>query len=134
MRRLHGPVPHPRPHRPALDPRTALTDTLLLADGQPRPTQAERLLSLAFYPPGSVVELTEGAVALVVATHPADRGLNTPARPVLAVLTDPQGPTAATGSRHLDLVHCGRELSIVRALPETERRNRVGRRYPELAL
>src|SRR5262249_1706136 len=60
-----------RPHRAAIDPRTALTDTLLLAerDGLDR-NWAEKLLHLSFYPVGSVVELTDGSVGRVVATHP----------------------------------------------------------------
>ena len=49
----------PRPHRPAIDPRTALTDTLMLGEnGGLDPTWAERLLTLSFYPAGSIVELT----------------------------------------------------------------------------
>src|SRR5207302_10228235 len=40
----------PRPYRSARDPRTALTDTLLLAEqGLLDRTQCERLLLLAFY-------------------------------------------------------------------------------------
>ncbi len=50
-----------RPWRPALDTRTALTDTLLLAEnGALDREQAERLLQLSFYPVGSVVELADG--------------------------------------------------------------------------
>src|SRR5207302_1036318 len=60
----------PRPHREARSTRTALADTLLLADqGALDPREAERLLLLSFYPPGTVVELADGAVGLVVATH-----------------------------------------------------------------
>src|SRR5205085_669705 len=67
---VYGAMACPRPHRPAFDPRTALTDTLLLADrGLLDRTAAEGLLHLAFYPVGSVVELTDGSVGKVVATH-----------------------------------------------------------------
>ena len=121
----------PRPYRPALDTRTALTDTLLLAEGGSLDRyQAERLLQLTFYPIGSVVELADGAVGLVVATHMSRRELNTPARPVLAVLTDGEGQ-ALPQPRHVDLAQCeGR--SIVRLLPRAERDERLGGRYPEL--
>jgi HD-GYP domain-containing protein (c-di-GMP phosphodiesterase class II) len=122
----------PRPHRPAREPRTALTDTLLLADkGALDRTCAERLLHLSFYPVGSVVELADGAVGLVVATHSGRRDLNTPARPVLMLLTTPQGEPLPV-PRPLDLAE-GEGRSIVRVLPAVERRQLLGRRYPELA-
>jgi HD-GYP domain-containing protein (c-di-GMP phosphodiesterase class II) len=121
----------PRPHRPALDTRTALTDTLLLAEGGGLDRfQAERLLQLSFYPVGSLVELADGAAALVVATPTSRRDLQTPARPVLAVLTDGDGQLLPY-PRHVDLAQCeGR--SIVRLLPHSERSDRLGGRYPEL--
>src|SRR5205823_12838857 len=82
----------PRPHRPARDPRTALTDTLLMAEkGFLDRFHAERLLQLSFYPIGSVVELAEGAVGVVVATHQGRRDLNLPARPVVQLITDARG-------------------------------------------
>jgi HD-GYP domain-containing protein (c-di-GMP phosphodiesterase class II) len=121
-----------RAHRPALESRTALTDTLLLADkGVLDRFQAERLLQLSFYPVGTVVELADGAVGLVVATHQGRRDLNSPARPVLALLTDSQRKTLPE-PRHVDLAECeGR--SILRALPAQERRTLLGRRFPEVA-
>src|SRR5262249_50967236 len=52
-----------RPQRPARETRTALTDVLLLAEqGRLDRQHAERLLSLSFYPVGSVVELVDGSV------------------------------------------------------------------------
>ena len=52
-----------RPHRPARETRTALADTLLLADqGLLDRHQAERLLQLSFYPAGSIVEMANGAI------------------------------------------------------------------------
>jgi HD-GYP domain-containing protein (c-di-GMP phosphodiesterase class II) len=121
----------PRSQRPALDPRTALTDTLLLSepgglDGQ----YAERLLQLAFYPVGSVVELADGAVGVVVATHPLRRDLNLPARPVLAVLTDEQGKPLPV-PRHVDLAQADGP-SIVRTLSTEEWRDLLGGRSPAL--
>jgi HD-GYP domain-containing protein (c-di-GMP phosphodiesterase class II) len=119
-----------RPHRPALETRTALTDTLLLAEqGMLDRFQAERLLHLTFYPVGRVVELADGAVGLVVATHPGRRDLNSLARPVLALLTDSQGHPLPE-PRHLDLAECeGR--SILRGLLARERRQLLDQRYPE---
>jgi HD-GYP domain-containing protein (c-di-GMP phosphodiesterase class II) len=129
---VYAAMCQPRGHRPAFDTRTALTDTLLLADkGQLDRNWAERLLHLSFYPIGSVVELSDGSVGLVVATRQGRRDLNTPARPVVALLTDAQGQLLPT-PRHLDLAETeGR--SILRGLPGAERRERLGRRYPELA-
>jgi HD-GYP domain-containing protein (c-di-GMP phosphodiesterase class II) len=121
----------PRAHRRARDTRTALTDTLLLAEhGSLDRYQAERLLPLSFYPVGSVVELADGAVGLVVATHPGRRDLVGPARPVLALLTDPQGQPVPT-PQHLDLAQC-ESRSIVRGLSPRERQELLGPRYPEL--
>jgi hypothetical protein len=75
-----------------------------------------------------VVELADGAVALVVATH-GKRDLAAPARPVVALLTDPHGRPLPV-PMHLDLAECeGR--SILRGLPPGETRELLGRRYPE---
>ncbi len=122
----------PRPHRPAREPRTALTDTLLLAEsGILDRGHAERLLQLSFYPVGSAVELADGSVGVVVATHLGRRDLNTPARPVLALLTDARGqPLPAP--LHLDLAEC-ESRSIVRSLAPSERRQVLGGHYPEWA-
>jgi HD-GYP domain-containing protein (c-di-GMP phosphodiesterase class II) len=122
----------PRPHRPARETRTALTDTLLLAEsGILDRGHAERLLQLSFYPVGTAVEMADGAVGVVVATHLGRRDLNTPARPVVALLTDSQGrPLAAP--LHLDLTQC-ESRSIVRSLPPAERREVLGDHYPEWA-
>jgi hypothetical protein len=109
-----------------------LTDTLLLAEqGALDRFHAEKLLHLSFYPVGTVVELADGAVGLVVATHQGWRDLSTPARPVLALLTDSQRNPLAE-SRHLDLAEC-EARSILRGVPASERRELLGRRFPELA-
>jgi HD-GYP domain-containing protein (c-di-GMP phosphodiesterase class II) len=120
-----------RPHRPASETRTALTDTLLLAEeGALDRFHAERLLQLSFYPVSTVVELADGAVGLVVATHQGRRDLNTPARPVLALLTDPQRQVLPV-PRHIDLAEAEGH-SIVRSLSAAERREVLGKRFPEL--
>src|SRR5262249_25400662 len=127
---VYAALATPRPHRPAAEPRTALTDTLVLADaGPPDPYYAERLLCLSFYPVGSVVELADGAVAVVIAA-PVGRGdLETPARPVVALLTDSANHLFAT-PQPLDLAQ-GEGRSIVRALKPAERRDLLGKQYPE---
>lgn len=122
----------PRPHRPAYETRTALTDTLLLADqGALDRNHAESLLVFSFYPAGSVVELADGAVGVVVATPMGRRDLDSPARPVVTLLTDPQGqPLPAP--QYLDLTQVeGR--SIVRSLSPAERRELLSKTYPEAA-
>jgi HD-GYP domain-containing protein (c-di-GMP phosphodiesterase class II) len=129
---VYAAMCQPRAHRAALETRTALADTLLLAEkGQLDRIWAERLLGLGFYPLGAVVELSDGSVGVVAATHQARRDLNAPARPVVALLTDLQGELLPS-PRFVDLAEVeGR--SILRSLPAAERRERVGRKYPNLA-
>ncbi|HEY1188748.1 MAG TPA: HD domain-containing phosphohydrolase [Gemmata sp.] len=120
-----------RPHRPAADPRTALTDMLLLAEqGQLDRDFAEYLLNLSFYPVNTVVELTDGRVGVVVANHTNRLDPRAPGRPVVAVLTDPEG-TVLPRAEHLDLSASDRG-SIVKAVPAARRRELLGSRYPDL--
>ena len=129
---VYAALASPRPHRPALEPRTALTDTLLAAEkGALDRHEAERLLLLSFYPAGTAVELADGAFGVVVATHASRRDLSAPARPVVALVTDARGQALASPA-HVDLGECdGR--SILRSLPAAERRELLGKRYPEWA-
>jgi HD-GYP domain-containing protein (c-di-GMP phosphodiesterase class II) len=121
-----------RPHRPAMDPRTALTDTLMLGEnGVLDPTWAERLLCLSFYPAGSIVELTDGSVARVVATHPPRADLHTPARPVVHLLTDSRGEWLPC-PEPLDLA-ASEGRAVVRTLPAAQRRQLLAAKYPEWA-
>ncbi len=122
----------PRPHRSAQDTRTALTDTLLAAEKGALDRQlAERLLPLSFYPAGTAVELTDGAKGVVVATHAGRRELAAPARPVVALVADERGQLLPAPA-HVDLSECeGR--SVLRSLQPGERRELLGRRYPEWA-
>jgi HD-GYP domain-containing protein (c-di-GMP phosphodiesterase class II) len=121
-----------RPHRAAADPRTALTETLLLAEhGALDRTAAERLLELAFYPVGTVVELSNGSIGRVVAVHPPHVDLHAPARPIVQVLTNEDGaflPRPET----LDLAQCD-GWAVVRAVPMAQRRRILSARYPEWA-
>jgi hypothetical protein len=80
---------------------------------------------------GTVVELADGAVGLVVAAHQDRRDLNTPARPVLALLTDSLRQMLPA-LRHMDLAEAEGH-SIVRSLSAAERREVLGKRFPELA-
>ncbi len=122
----------PRPHRPARATRTALADTLLLAEqGQFDSHFAECLLSLSFYPIGSVVELAHGAVGVVVATPGPRTDLNSPSRPVVALLTDGQG-TPLARPHHIDLAQTDSH-SIVRLLSASERNEVLGRHFPQWA-
>jgi hypothetical protein len=119
-----------RPHRPARETRTALTDTLLLAEqGQLDRHYAECLLHLSFYPVGSVVELADGSVGVVVATPQPRRDLNSPARPVVALLMDTKGQPLPL-PHHVDLAQC-ESPSIVRTLSSAESRELLGGRFPE---
>jgi HD domain len=122
----------PRPHRAALDPRTALTDTLMAGEaGGLDTTWAERLLSLSFYPVGAVVELTDGCIARVVATHAPRTDLQTPAKPVVMLLSDSRGEWLPA-PESLDLAACeGR--AIVRTIPAAQRRQMLAAKYPEWA-
>jgi HD-GYP domain-containing protein (c-di-GMP phosphodiesterase class II) len=119
-----------RPHRPALDPRTALTDTLLLAQqGGLDSDCAKALLELGLYPAGTAVELADGAVGVVVATHQGGTEISACSRPVVALLADSQGQPLPV-PHHLDLGECeGR--SIVRGLTAAERRQLLGGSHPE---
>jgi HD-GYP domain-containing protein (c-di-GMP phosphodiesterase class II) len=128
---IYAALSSPRPHRAALDSRTALADVLVLAEkGILYQFHAERLLQLSFYPVGSTVELADGALGVVVATHPCRRDVMGPARPVLAMLTDSQRRLLPL-AHHLDLAQC-ESRSILRALKPGERRELLGKRYPEL--
>lgn len=120
-----------RPHRPALDTRTALTDTLLLADkGVLDKFQAEKLLRLSFYPVGTVVELADGAVGVVALTHVGEKGLLNPSKPVLLLITESDGqPLPAP--RVVDLMQ-EEDRSILRTLPPEARQSLLGRTFPEM--
>ena len=118
--------------------RTALTDVLLLAEqGSLDSHFAERLLQLSFYPAGAVVELADGAVAVVAAPQSPRRELNAPARPVVALLIDADNHFLPA-PRYVDLAQCDSH-SIVRTLPPAERRvlrplsrmGRVSSSFPE---
>jgi hypothetical protein len=105
-----------RPQRPARESRTALTETLLMADqGQLDKQAAEHLLTLSFYPIGTLVEMTDGTTGLVVATPLARHDLQAPSRPVVKLFNDSHGKPLAM-PRYLDLAQSDHG-TIVRTLP-----------------
>jgi HD-GYP domain-containing protein (c-di-GMP phosphodiesterase class II) len=120
-----------RPHRPAADPRTALTDTLLAAEhGRLDRDFTEYLLALAFHPVGTVVELTDGRVGVVVANHTNRVNLRLTARPVVAVLADAAGAVMPR-PEFVDLAAAERG-GVVRVLTASERTRLLAKHYPEL--
>lgn len=120
-----------RPHRPAHDPRAALTDLMLAAeDGKANNDFVEYLLKLSFYPVGTVVELTDGRVGVVVSAHPTKVGLRATARPVVAVLTDARG-TVLPQPQVVDLA--GAEFGgVVRAISTAEKVKLFATTHPDL--
>lgn len=120
-----------RPHRPAVDPRTALTDCLVAAEhGRLDRDFTEYLLNLSFHPVGTVVELTDGRVAVVVANHTSRLNLRATARPVVAILTDDHFGLLPRPD-FVDLAAAERG-GVVRALPTHEKRRLLAEHYPDL--
>ena len=122
-----------RPHRPAYDPRTALTDLLLEAEkGRLEKDFAEYLVHLSFHPVGTVVELTDGRVGVVVSNHGGRMALRATARPVVAILTDTNGKVLPRPD-HIDLAAAERG-SVVRTLGTTEKRSLLAEWSPDLCV
>jgi hypothetical protein len=128
---VYAALNEPRPHRRARDGRSALTETLLLAEhGQLDRDYAACLVRLSFYPVGTVVELTDGRIGTVVANHPNPADSRAPGRPVVAVLADADG-VLLPHPEHVDLA-TAEQGSILRAVPTDRRRKVLGSRYPDL--
>ncbi len=121
----------PRPHRAAFDTRTALTETLLLAERDYLDKKwAERLLLLSFFPVGSVVELNDGAIGLVIGTHVGERGMTHPGQPIVQFILDADGK-ALVWPLVVDLLE-QRDRSILRSLNAEERVTILGKHFPHL--
>ncbi len=120
-----------RPHRPAHDTRTALTDTLLEAEtGRLDGDMGELLVRLSFHPVGTVVELTDGRTAVVVSTHTGRVNVRATTRPVVAVLADAAG-VLLPKPEFIDLA--GSEYGgVVRALGTAERKRVLAAAHPDL--
>jgi hypothetical protein len=128
---VYAALSEDRPHRPARDGRAALTEVLLLAeDGVLDRDSAAHLVRLSFYPAGTVVELTDGRVGVVVSNHPNPDDPRAPGRPVVAVLAAADG-TPLPHPEHVDLATAERG-AILRSLPAGRRRELLGGRYPDL--
>ncbi|WP_168219011.1 HD-GYP domain-containing protein [Limnoglobus roseus] len=120
-----------RPHRVALEPRAAMTEVMLMAEeGKLDRDFTEYMLHLSFHPIGTVIELTDGRIGIVVSTHNSRTNLRASMRPVVALLTNTMGDVLPR-PEFLDLA--ATEVgSIVRALPAAERREKLGEWYPDL--
>jgi hypothetical protein len=128
---VYAALNEPRPHRPARDGRAALTEVLLLAEhGLLDREYAAHLVRLSFYPVGTVVELTDGRVGVVVANHPNPDDPRAPGRPVVAVLAADDGELLPH-PEYADLATADRG-GILRAVPPPRRRELLGHRYPDL--
>lgn len=120
----------PRPHRAAFDTRTAMTEVLLLSEREHLDSGwTERLLRLSFYPVGSVVELNDGSIALVTATHSDGASFTQPAKPIVERLLDVQGAPLDWPST-IDLLN-EPGWSIVRALTPAERRTYLSTHFSQ---
>lgn len=116
-----------RPYRDARSPKAALTETLLEAErGRLDPELAELLLQLSFYPIGSVVELSDGRVGIVVATQHARQELTAPAKPIVRIVTNADGAPMALPV-HLNLAQCA-GLHVVRSLTANEAKKQLSSR------
>lgn len=120
-----------RPHRAALDARAALAETARQAErGRLDPAFTALLLDLGFYPAGTAVELADGCLGLVLATHPARADARTLAQPVVTVLVGADGRPLPE-ARHVDLARA--EDAVAHGLTAGERRARLGPWLPEWA-
>jgi HD-GYP domain-containing protein (c-di-GMP phosphodiesterase class II) len=120
----YAALTRPRPYRNAFGPRSALTETLMEAEkGRLDMARAELLLGLSFYPVGTIVELSDGQLGRVAATHPMHGDLSTPARPVIELLMTADGETLPW-AEHVDLA-AGEGRHIVRSLTIEEARERM---------
>jgi HD-GYP domain-containing protein (c-di-GMP phosphodiesterase class II) len=120
-----------RPHRLAFDPRAALTEVLSMAEaGRLDKDFAELLVHLSVYPVGTVVELTDGRVAVVVSAHANRANLRATMRPVVAVLADARGEILPR-PQVVDLASADFG-GIVRALPTADRRKLFETTHPDL--
>ena len=100
---VYAALNEPRPHRAARDGRAALTEILLAAEhGILDRDYAAHLVRLSFYPVGTVVELTDGRIGVVVANHPNPDDPRAPGRPVVAVLASADG-ALLPHPEHVDL-------------------------------
>jgi HD-GYP domain-containing protein (c-di-GMP phosphodiesterase class II) len=119
----------PRPHRNAVDPAAAMKQTILLArQGRLDSYYAQLLRELGCYPAGSAVELADGATGIVIASANDNQEDDSPARPVVAVLTNQDG-RPRSHPHWVDLSRCA-QGHVQRCLTTEERCQRLGQDYP----
>ncbi len=85
---------------------------------------------MSFYPVGSVVELSDGMIALVVGTHTGERGITHPGQPIVELVQNADGKPLAWPLL-VDLLE-QRERSILRCLNAEERVAVLGKHFPQL--
>ncbi|MGL4423646.1 MAG: HD domain-containing phosphohydrolase, partial [Gemmataceae bacterium] len=116
----------------ALDSRSALSDCLLAAEtGILDRDFTEYLLNFTFHPVGTVVELADRRIAVVVATANARANIRLATRPIVAVLTDGEG-NPLPRPEVVDLSQ-GTLGGIIRSLTSDECRKIFAESYPDLA-
>lgn len=104
-----------RRHRPAASLGKAITEVLRLADaGQLDSAWARGLLNLSIYPVGSIVELSTGERAEVVATQEARERPYLATLPIVRLLRDAHGQWIPS-SRFINLAQCS-DIRVVRAI------------------
>ncbi len=120
----------PRPYRDAFDTRTAMTEVLLLSERDHLDSGwCERLLRLSFYPVGSIVELNDGSIALVTATHSEGAQFLQPSKPIVQRMLDVHG-SPLEWPNTLDLLNES-GWSIVRSLSPAERRTHLSTHFSQ---
>lgn len=98
------------------DSRQALTEVLLLAEqGKLDARAVARLACLSFYPVGTLVELSDGSTAVVLAPPSPPADPRTAHRPLVARLTNPDG--TARSCPELVPLAAGDRGVVVRPLP-----------------
>ncbi|MBI4355807.1 MAG: HD domain-containing protein [Candidatus Omnitrophica bacterium] len=105
---------HDRPHRPHVSAPEAFQQMLAMAHaGFRRELLGQAMRCLTLFPVGTLVELSNGTIARVIATHPDE-----PFRPTVAALYDPQeGRTLAWHPMDLS---AERSVAITRVVEERE--------------
>ena len=121
-----------RPHRDALDSRSALTDTFAIAQNGGLDRQSTRsLYYLTSYPCGACVELADGRIGIVTAKQTVREEVDKPLRPAVLLLLDASGDPLPYPIP-VDLTRMS-ELTINRGVPPRERRRLLGSTFPQWA-
>jgi HD-GYP domain-containing protein (c-di-GMP phosphodiesterase class II) len=121
-----------RPHREALNTAAALRDVVSLAERGKLDIQFVRMLQeLSPYPVGTAVALRDGASGVVIAVSPGPRAAESPAHPVVLLLTDSAGRPLPC-PQVVDLAYCDNR-GIAQPVTDAERRQLFGASFPQWA-